>query len=311
MSPAELQTEALIPPRLIPGDRVRLVSPASSPGREWLDESIRILKGWELEVEVGDHVLDQCGYMAGTDEDRLADLNAALRDPGVRAIITTTGGAGAYRIADGLDFEAARRDPKPLIGFSDITNLHLALWRNSKVVSVHGMLYGVTGEATRRAVMTNQPLILHRNSQDLSAEVSVEGKATGVLLGGHLGTIVYSVGAGLPSLEGAILFLEAQVGYGPGVLDESLFQLVSSGALNGVRGIAIGHLHRNTDAVANDESDGWTVVDVLRDRLGGLGVPILSGLPVGHDPDSMALPLGSTATIDTATGSLTVAAGVR
>ena len=126
---------ALLPPRLRTGDRVRLVSPASPPEREHLARGAGILSGWGLNVEVGRHAFDSFGhYLAGRDEDRLADLNDALRDPGVRAILSTRGGKGAYRIASGLDFAAARRDPKPLVGFSEVTYLHLALWRRCRLV---------------------------------------------------------------------------------------------------------------------------------------------------------------------------------
>jgi muramoyltetrapeptide carboxypeptidase len=302
--------DALVPPRLKPGDRVRLVSPASYPPPEGLEAAIEILTSWGLSVDVGEHALDQLGFLAGTDADRLADLNDALRDPDVRAIITTRGGAGAYRIIDDLDFEAARRDPKPVVGFSDITNLHLALWEHSRVVGLHGMVFGVTGEAARRALMTTEPITLHRNPADLSAEVVVEGVASGFLMGGNLGTIAGMVGAGLPSLDGGILFFEALTGSLES-LDQVLFQLVASGTLDGVRGIAIGQLTPNGDAVGNTRASDWTAAELLQDRLGHLGVPILGGLPLGHGPDPLVVPLGTTAAIDTAAGTLTVAAGVR
>ena len=102
------------------GDRVRLVSPASYPSVEWLNESVAVLESWGLVVEVSAHAMSEYGYMAGRDHERLADLNDAIRDPEVRAIITTRGGAGAYRIVTGIDFEAVRRDPKPIVGFSDL-----------------------------------------------------------------------------------------------------------------------------------------------------------------------------------------------
>jgi hypothetical protein len=125
-----------------PGDRVRLVSPSSRPTEAWLAESVGVLESWGLAVEVGAHALDEWGYMAGRDEDRLADLNDAFGDPGVRASIATRGGAGAYRIADRIDFDAVRADPKPVVGFSDITNIHLALWANTGLATVHGSLAG-------------------------------------------------------------------------------------------------------------------------------------------------------------------------
>src|SRR3546814_5562987 len=93
---------------------------------------------WGLRPGIGSHAFDGQSYRAGTDENRLADLNAALRDPGVRAVFATRGGKGAYRIADRLDLDALRRDPKPIVGFSDITVLHLAIARHAGVASIHG-----------------------------------------------------------------------------------------------------------------------------------------------------------------------------
>ncbi|WBQ02165.1 S66 peptidase family protein [Kribbella sp. CA-293567] len=300
--------DALVPPRLQPGDRVRLVSPASFPTVAGIEEARQILSSWGLRVEAGEHALDQFGFMAGTDVDRLADLNDALRDPGVRAVVTTRGGAGAYRIVDGIDFEAARRDPKPVVGFSDITNIHLALWQHSRVVGLHGMVFGVTGEATRRALMTTEPIVLHRDPAARSAAVAVDGVASGFLIGGNLGAIAGQVGAGMPSLDGGILFFESLAG-DVASLDQVLFQLTASGALDGVRGIVIGHLTPISGAV--EDSPPAEIVELLQERLGRLGVPILGGLPLGHDPDPLVVPLGTTAFVDTAAGTLTVAPGVR
>jgi len=162
---------------LSPGDCVRLVSPASRPDRAWLTESVEVLEGWGLRVEVGRHASDEWGYMAGRDADRLADLNDAFRDPSVRAVITTRGGAGSYRIADGIDFDAVRADPKPLVGLSDITNLHLALWTHARLATVHGCLAGPSAAAGVRALlMTTAPLIINRNPEALSAAVEVSGR---------------------------------------------------------------------------------------------------------------------------------------
>jgi len=125
--------------RLRPGDRVRFVSPSSTPDRAKVALGTRILESWGLQVEIGPHAFDRHGhFLAGRDEDRLADINNALRDPGVRAIFSTTGGKGAYRIAHGLDFQAAAHDPKPLIGYSDMTILHLALWQQCQLAGFHG-----------------------------------------------------------------------------------------------------------------------------------------------------------------------------
>jgi muramoyltetrapeptide carboxypeptidase LdcA involved in peptidoglycan recycling len=120
------------------GDAVRLVSPASTPEENNVEQIATMLESNGLRVQLGRHVFDRFGYLAGRDEDRLKDLNEAINDASVRAIITTRGGKGAYRIADGLDFAALRADPKPLIGFSEITILHLAMWSNARVPGIHG-----------------------------------------------------------------------------------------------------------------------------------------------------------------------------
>jgi muramoyltetrapeptide carboxypeptidase len=295
--------DALLSTRLRPGDRVRLVSPASFPSAEWLDHSVGILKSWDLEVEVGDHALEQWGYMAGRDQDRLDDLNNAFRDKGIRAVITTQGGAGADRIADGIDFEAVRADPKPVVGFSDITNLHLALWRHCRLAGIHGCLAGKrAAESVRQLLMTTHPTVLYRDPQGLSASIEVAGAASGTLLGGNLRSVAYSVGAGLPSLEGAILFLEDQRTAGLAQVDRPLNQLIRSHSLQGVKAIALGRF-----SGFDDHSErGWTVIDVLQDRLCRLGIPVLGGLDLGHGMDSLATPLGSAAYLDTRAGTLTV-----
>lgn len=291
--------------RLETGDRVRLVSPASFPDRAAIDGYVAELESWGVIPEVGDHAMDQHGFMAGRDELRLADLNAAFRDPGVRAVITTTGGAGAYRIADGLDFDAIRRDPKPLVGFSDITALHLALCAHG-IVSVHGMMFGeVPAESLRRMLTSPEPLTYHRDLANASAAVQVPGIATGILMGGNLSTILNAVGAGLPSLAGMILMFEDIVGVA--ALERALFHLRRSGALDGIHGIAIGHLSGQGACGRDPEPDGWTVVDVMNEHLGYLGVPIVGGLPFGHDdPEALNVPLGTMATIDAEAGTLTV-----
>lgn len=307
--------DVLLSPAVREGDRVRLVSPASTPTRQWLDESVAILESWGLAVEVGDHALDSWGYMAGRDQDRLDDLNDAFRDPGVRAIVCTQGGAGAYRIADGIDFDAVRADPKPLVGFSDITNLHLALWKHCRLTSIHGCLAGTRATTSVRHLLTTaEPLTLPRDPGAYSAAIEVPGCAVGPLIGGNLREVAGAVGVRLPDLRGAILFLEDERKIGLGQVDRQLTHLTSSGALDGIAGIALG-LFTGFD----DYTDrGWTVLDVLHDRLATLGVPVLGGLMVGHGgvgadggPDQFAATMGAITVLDATTGTLTIGACVR
>jgi muramoyltetrapeptide carboxypeptidase len=249
--------EARLPLRVVAGDKVRLVSPASYPEPEWIEESVRILEGWGLIAEVAEHALARWGYMAGRDPGRLADLNEAFRDPAVRAVITTRGGAGAYRIADDIDFDAVREDPKPVVGFSDITYLHLALWQYCRVPGIHGCLAGATAISTvRQLLMTSHPLVLERDAAAVSAAIQVGGQARGRLIGGNLTAVATSVGVRLPDLTGAILFLEAQREIGLGLIDRQLTQLVRSKALDGVTGIALGSFQ----GFGGLDDRGWTIL---------------------------------------------------
>jgi muramoyltetrapeptide carboxypeptidase len=249
---------------------------------------VKILESWGLRVELGAHVFDTNGhFLAGADCDRLADLNDALRDPGVGAIFTTRGGKGAYRIAHALDFDAAARNPKPLVGYSDVTILHLALWRHCRLTGFHGPhagwdhhYYGDhAADRLRRALMEPEPLTIHQDPRELTAAVVIDRTASGILMGGNLAVLGRSVGWACPSFAGAILLLEA-VDTFIGQIDATLTQLRRSGCLDGLRGVAVGQFIRS----AEPKRGKWSAIDVLYDQLSGLGVPVLGGLPIGHGP---------------------------
>jgi muramoyltetrapeptide carboxypeptidase len=301
------------PPRLRPGDHVRLVSPASTPDRAGVEASTSFLEGLGLRVTVGKHAFDQLGYLAGRDEDRLADVNEALRDPDIKAVIATRGGKGAYRIAGGLDFAAARRHPKLLIGFSEITILHLALWDRCRIAGLHGAPFEESwaGAASARsfldAAFTTAGVTVHSSEREPTAVLTTTGRATGVLLGGNQDMVATAAGWALPSLNGAILLLEA-VRMRLGHIDRQLTMLHNSGRLEGLRAIAVGQ-YTDCDASSDDKGD-WTAIDVLRDRLSRLRVPILGGLPIGHGADPIATPVGTTATLDADAGTLQVGPAV-
>ena len=309
-----MSTDLLLAPRLRAGDLVRLVSPASYPNQPHIDHYIETLQSWGLRCDVGNHILGKHGYMAGKDTERLNDLNNAFRDPEVRAVIATRGGAGAYRIADDVDFEAVRSDPKLLVGFSDITYLHLSLLANAQVGGIHGCLNGdITQASTKKLLRTTDPITLVSNSTAVSAAVKMEGQATGPIIGGNLQSVATSVGIRMPSMHGAILFLEYHR-KGLGTIDRYLTQLIRSGTLDGIAGVVLGSFE-----CGRDFSDrGWTIADVLHDRLEALNVPVLGGIDSGHDlldqhgnSNFSAIPLGSMATLNTREGTITVGPVVK
>ncbi len=291
-----------------------MVSPASTPDREAVERSVRSLESLGLKVELAPHVFDEYGYLAGPDEDRLADLNDAFRDTQVRAIFATRGGKGAYRIADGIDFDAVRRDPKIVLGFSEITVLHMALLRHCGVASVHGACWdaetfgAASASSFLRVVFTTEPIVVRSSDDEPTQVLTTAGTASGRLIGGNLDSIATAAGWALPSFDGAILLLEGH-NQRLGHIDRQLTMLHNAGHLNGVRGIAVGHF---TDCEADAHTNGaWSVIDVLRDRLSRFDVPVLGGLPIGHGQNPIAVPIGVMAAIDIARGVLTVGGSDR
>jgi muramoyltetrapeptide carboxypeptidase len=292
-----------------------LVSPSGPTRPERVERGIALLRSWGLEVVTGLSAYSRLGYLAGTDAERLADLNRALAEPGVCAVMCTRGGYGVQRLIDGVDFDAVRADPRLLVGFSDITALQLALWQRTGLSSLHGpgaaWLDERTGPdsaaALRAAMMTAAPVVVAARDDEETSPVRLAagGAVRGPLLGGNLCLLTASIGTpDLPDLTGAVLLLE-EVAEPPYKVDRMLTQLHRSGALAGIAGVAIGQFTECADA--------WptSIVDVLVERLAPLGVPVLGGLPIGHGKDQLAVPIGTTATLDVAAATLTVEAAVR
>lgn len=290
----------LLPPKVQPGDRVHLVALAPAPSQASLDEVVERLTSWGLTVDVA---------VAATDDEQLAAINTALRAPDVRAVITTGGGDYVHRIADRLDFAAVRDDPKPVV--STFTQIHLALWRECQVAGVYGSLdgdrSGESAESLRSALTTGSAVAIHRLPGEITAGVLAPGRATGTVVAGRLSALRRMIGVGLPSLASAVLLLTDQRTIGLGQVDRQLTHLKRSGLLDGIRGVAVGEF----TGFDGFEDRGWTLVDVLQDQLGSLGVPVLGGLPMGCGPNSLAVPTGTVATLDTDTGTLTVEPAVR
>jgi muramoyltetrapeptide carboxypeptidase len=305
MSDASGSRPFILPAKLKGGDRIRFVSPASTPDRDRAVFLAGKLQEFGFVVDFGRHAFEKYGPFAGTDEQRLADLNDAYRDPTVRAIFATRGGKGSYRIADRLDFEAIRHDPKPLLGFSDITALHLAIFHHVSVVGLHGALYAEDGlepdniALLLRLLSGSGTARFHVSPDALTTGLTCGGTASGPLIGGNLETIVVIAGWALPDLTGAILLLEA-VDCKPGGVDRALTSLRKAGHLDRIAGFAIGQF------IAAEPAGADVIIEIVRDHLRRIDVPVLGGLPFGHGARALTVPVGSTATIDATKGTLDV-----
>jgi muramoyltetrapeptide carboxypeptidase len=287
-------------PPLRQRDQIALVAPASWPTVEWVDWTAAKISSWGFDPVVAGHVLDQVGYLAGSDADRLADLNAAIRDVDVRAIVCVMGGCGSLRLLHDIDVDALRRDPKPLVGYSDITALH-RVWHQAGVVSLHGPVAGDHADDVQTFLTGSVTGALHAASDQFGAELTTSGSASGPLFGGNLEMLARTVGVLEFDLAGHILLLEINRAAGLGMVDRALTQLIMAGALDGIAGIAIGYL-QGFEGYADR---GWTVLDVLRDRLRLLEVPVLAGLPLGHDESPRTVGLGLAHRLDADAATLT------
>jgi muramoyltetrapeptide carboxypeptidase len=301
------------PKRLREGDTVAVVAPASSwENRSELLRGVTALEAWGLRVRLGEHVNDRHGYMAGSDADRAADLHAALSDPEVAAVICLQGGYGTPRLIPLLDEAAFREHPKAICGYSDLTTLHLAADRWGHEISFYAN--GVTGigspEVTdfskaslKRALFSDEPYgPIGPNPDDGYVRTVVPGRATGRLAGGCAGLLSSAIGTRLePDFRGRIVILEEieLEGY---ILDGILTQLRNAGTLDGAAGIVVGDIKTKwSGGIAELSAE-----DIVEEVLAPLGVPLIFGLPVGHNKHHATVPLGALATLDADGGTLVV-----
>jgi muramoyltetrapeptide carboxypeptidase len=292
------------PPALRPGSRVALVAGAGPVPPGGVERAIARVESLGWAAAPGDYCRGRHGYLSGTDAERAADLNRALRDPSIGAIWFLRGGYGTMRILPELDWEALARHPKALIGFSDNTAVHLAAQR-AGVVGFHGphphtpAFPDFARDELLRVLTVAEPAGVLPLPPDGRAETLAGGVAEGPLLGGNLSLLSATLGTPYAIRpEGAILFFE-EVGEHPYRLDRLLSHLRLAGVLDAVAGIAVGGITETPEA---EGAPGG--MEVIRDRLGGLGIPIAAGFPFGHIDDNWTLPLGVRARLDADAGTL-------
>lgn len=302
----------VLPAPLRPGDRVALVAPSGIVDIGRLEAGSATLRAWGYEPVEMPGVRRRLGHLAGTDEERLADLQAAVDDPALRAIWVTRGGYGLTRIVERLDLAGLARDPRWVIGFSDVTALLHALWRRLGLVSCHGQFAArlhLVEDACPDAAAHLRALLsgelpggsLPTLPGDPAPRELVGGQATGPLVGGNLAVTCAGIGTtNQLDTRDTVLMLE-DVNEAPYKLDRMLTQLRHAGMLDGVSGVVLGHFVGCDPAPSVPSA---TVDEVLGDRLGDLGVPVLAGLPLGHHDRHLAVPHGATVTLDATAGRL-------
>ena len=286
-----------LPPPLSAGARVALVAPAGPlRGEQELHAAIAHARSLGWEPIPAPHALSRVGYLAGTDEQRAHDFNAALRDDSVDGIWCLRGGYGAMRILPALDYDALRRNPRPLLGYSDITALHCAVNARCAVVSYHGpTARGALTDFSRDSLVRAVVQHVDPCGRAALARTLRGGRAAGRLVGGNLALLAALSGTPYaPDYDGAILVVE-DVGEATYRIDRMLQQLRLAGALARVAGIAFGQFTEGTDAI---DSPTCPLDDVLGAAADVAGVPAIAGIPLGHIGDQWTIPLGARAELD-------------
>jgi muramoyltetrapeptide carboxypeptidase len=310
------------PPVLRPGDTVGMVAPASNAYElEEIQIAKETMEQYGFKVVLGKHITGQYGYLAGTDQERAADINEMFSRADIRGVVTFSGGYGCSRLLPLLDYELIRKNPKVIVGHSDITSLLLAIHRKTGLITFHGSS-GLTGVGDyarshfRRSMMATSTIgEVAKPPQTAAGEVErnhrlvtiVPGRATGQLVGGNLTLVTNLLGTPYePDTQGKIFFLE-DIGEEPYRIDRMLTQLWLAGKFQAAAGIALGHF---VDCYPKEFQPSFpqtlSLETVFRDRFEPLQKPTLYNLMFGHIRENAVLPIGAIATLDATTKTLTI-----
>lgn len=296
------------PKALQPGDTVAISSPA---GAVWDEAQIEtftnILKGLGFNVIHGKTLKEKFGYFAGTDDLRANELNELFANKNVKGIFCMKGGWGCARLLDKLDYSIIEKNPKVLIGFSDITTLLIAITAKTGLITFHGPV-GNSGwnDFTRsvfaNVVMTTKPFEFPINPSHEDKPVTINaGKASGELIGGNLTVLSALMGSTyLPDWKNKLLFLE-EAKEEPYSIDRMLTQLKLCGVLNSISGFVFGKCAK---CLAEEPLKAFTFHEVIMQHIQPLGIPAFYGAMIGHIENKLTVPLGIKATMDAEKGTI-------
>jgi muramoyltetrapeptide carboxypeptidase len=290
------------------GAKIGIVAPASPVDTlEEINQAVSMLIEQGFPVVCGASAAPNTGDLAGTDMMRQTDLEQFWQDQSIQAIWCLRGGYGSFRLLPHLWYGLIARNPKILVGFSDITALELGIWSQVSLVTFHGpVLTGLKSEFTIKQAMKMvsggwESTRLDWPADGLKKYIPIHsGKAQGIVLGGNLTTFNSLLGTRfLPHLDGIILFLE-DIGEQAYRIDRMLSQLMISGIIDSVSAVLIGQCIPPSNQTEAD------LVKVFIERLSALSCPVAYGFPFGHVQEQWTVPQGVLAEVDTATGCLTL-----
>ncbi len=298
---------AIHPPIIRRGDTVGVITPSSAlvddEGYSIAEDNFKRLG---LRLQWGQHVGKKYGYLAGKDEERLADLHAMFGNPEIKAIVCLRGGSGAARVLDQLDYELIARNPKIFMGYSDITAFHQAIHTQTGLITFHG---AVANSRWTPMVISQFEQLFFKGKPPMytvpqnSVRTLSPGTAEGKLLGGNLTVLTGIAGSKyFPDFNDSILFLE-DISEEPYRIDRMFSQLALSGALRKINGFIFG---RCSDCEAKNPGNSLTLEQILDDYIKPLGIPAYQGALIGHMDEQFMLPVGARVRMDANQGSIAV-----
>ena len=301
------------PPRLKKGDTIALVTPGSYITEQEKEESINNLRSLGFNVVYSNRLMQKNGYFSATDKERASDLNEMFERKDVQGIMCARGGYGCARILPYLDYDLIEDNPKILIGFSDVTALQYAIYKNCGLITFHGPVsistFSSFSVKNFENVLVNPTFELElvnsttgNNSNPYGITVISDGIATGELVGGNLSICVSLIGTEYDiDYSDKIVFLEEFLEE-PYRVDRMLTQMLQAGKFDDATGIALGVFKMCEPNKSNPAFNGsFSLIEVLKDRLGNLGIPVIYGLSFGHISDKFTLPFGGKAELNTET----------
>lgn len=316
LAPGQPPSPVIKPARLRSGDTIGLFCPAAPA---YSQETVKIaqesLLALGFQTRLGPHIYDRYGYLAGRDADRVSDLHAFFNDRSIKAVMAIHGGWGCARLLPLLDYDLIQRNPKVLIGYSDITALLLAIYAKTGLVTVHGPVGSATFNAFTvdwfRRVLLEGETVTMRNPTEKGDNLTQTqdrittirpGLARGRLMGGNLTVLSHLVGSAyLPDWRNTILFLE-DTNEDIYRIDRMLTQLKLAGILNQIAGFVFG---KCSECGPSSGSYGsLTLDDVLTEHIIPLDKPAFSGAMIGHIRDKFTVPLGIDTEIDATAGTI-------
>lgn len=291
---------------LRPGDTIGILSPSSGQlDYQVFEDGAKLLREWGFHVVFSPNAREQIHYLAGTDRQRADDLNEFFARPDIDAILTSGGGYGAGRILSMLDYRQIAAHPKIICGFSDVTNLLLAIRKKAGLVTFHGPTLANLVHSSKYGPMTAELWLKAVTRSEVPYRIGAEpgtepvtisgGCAEGELLGGNLCIMTFTLGTPYEvDTEGKILLME-DLNTPPWIMDHYLAHLRNAGKLERIRGVVIGTCY---ECDATDFDNGSNILSVFEEYLKPLGIPVLYGLPLGHAGSIATLPIGGRVKLD-------------